>query len=545
MNKLIYLFELDSMRNTSEEVRQAQNCMFYEIVENGNQIVLTYNQITDSHGFLLMLLQDESYELLLDFIQKGYIKFSQYRTPQGIVASPVQYMRQSLKKPNFCFSALPVKAEENQEINQAIYTALTNVDGSSLEEYASATTQKGEFLLNFVTMLTLLSLEHSAVNPPKIVSPDGHPFLTLWDVFLQVDSYFSQETPKTLTSSGKNLLLENGESLRCSLPQGRRHHRENSPELCLKSALEETLILLLPVALALICVGETIISNKNARSDWQIFLQSEEAGTELESLQQVYQVDSSSETILSLSECLIDLCYNYGVESSISGVSPHYQWDNGEGAIQYSLNSDFAFRLLQYWNDFCLEHHRCLEENTDDLFSYEKDLLAPWGMGIELLPTAPSSDGGAAYAKDKEDLEHQQKLWKKVITKTYFRDWCGSMFFILFFCIFEYLLDAVIEPFLEEYISELFTFFSETLGIDFVLPEENFMGFLFSAVSTLTSVAFFAVLASCASTFLKIPDLLETLHSFTRKTKSFLVIYRKKRSVYQITLEENERKDAP
>lgn len=543
MNKLIYLFELDSMRNTSEEVRHAQHCMFYEIVENGNQIVLTYNQITDSHGFLVMLLHDESYELLIQFIQKGYIKFSQYRTPQGIVASPVQYMRQSLKKPNFCFTALPVNLEEKQEMNEALYTALTNVDGSSLEEYASVTTQKGAFLLKFVTMLTLLSLENSAVNPPKTISPQGHPFLTLWDVFLQVDKYFSQETPRTLTTSGKNLLLENAESLQGSSSKGKGHHKEKSATQSLKSGVAEELIILLPAGLALVSLGEKRITNKNSRSDWQIFLQSPEAEAEMKALLAMQQDNATPEMILSLAECLIDLCYNYGVESSISAVSPHYQWDNKENAIQYSLISDFSFRILIYWNDFCLEHHRCLEKKTDDLFSYEKELLAPWSMGIELLPTTPSSCSGEPYAKNKADFESQKKLWKKVITKTYFRDWCGSLFFILFFCVFEYLLDAVINPFLEECFSEIIAMFTQESGIDLELPTNNMMGFIFSAVSTLVSVAFFALLASYASAFLKVPDLLDTLHSFIRKTKSFFVIYRKKRSVYQITLEENERKD--
>lgn len=49
---LVYLFELDSVRNSKAEIIKGQQALFEEIVMNGNQVVLSFNQLTDSDEFL-------------------------------------------------------------------------------------------------------------------------------------------------------------------------------------------------------------------------------------------------------------------------------------------------------------------------------------------------------------------------------------------------------------------------------------------------------------------------------------------------------------
>lgn len=51
IRKNVYLFELDSVRKTDEEIEIAQNALLDEIVLNGNVVVMTYNQLVDSRGF--------------------------------------------------------------------------------------------------------------------------------------------------------------------------------------------------------------------------------------------------------------------------------------------------------------------------------------------------------------------------------------------------------------------------------------------------------------------------------------------------------------
>lgn len=52
MRKQVYLFELDSVRNSKAEIERAQKALFEEIILNGNSVVLSFNQLADSRGFL-------------------------------------------------------------------------------------------------------------------------------------------------------------------------------------------------------------------------------------------------------------------------------------------------------------------------------------------------------------------------------------------------------------------------------------------------------------------------------------------------------------
>lgn len=48
MDELVYLFELDSVRNSPQEILWAQWAMFREVALKGNRVVLSFNQLTDS-----------------------------------------------------------------------------------------------------------------------------------------------------------------------------------------------------------------------------------------------------------------------------------------------------------------------------------------------------------------------------------------------------------------------------------------------------------------------------------------------------------------
>ena len=43
MRKQVYLFELDSVRNSKAEIERAQKALFEEIILNGNSVVLSFN----------------------------------------------------------------------------------------------------------------------------------------------------------------------------------------------------------------------------------------------------------------------------------------------------------------------------------------------------------------------------------------------------------------------------------------------------------------------------------------------------------------------
>lgn len=62
MRKQVYLFELDSVRNSKAEIERAQKALFEEIILNGNSVVLSFNQLSDSRGFLRSLANTDTSE---------------------------------------------------------------------------------------------------------------------------------------------------------------------------------------------------------------------------------------------------------------------------------------------------------------------------------------------------------------------------------------------------------------------------------------------------------------------------------------------------
>lgn len=540
MNKLIYLFELDSMCNTKEEVRQAQEIMFYEIVENGNQIVLTYNQIVDSHGFLIMLLEEETYQFMIDFIKKGYIKFSQYKVGANVIGSPIQYMLQSLSKPDFVFTALPLLSGQGQNLNQVLLNALANVDVLSLEKHPNLRDENRDFLKKFVTMLTLLSLETSAVNPPKIHSGTDSPQFGLFEIFELIYNFFCEEEKPCLKDDGRNLILSNAKYLRDTKQKRKLFGFQKNANGLFVDSLEEELLVFLPVALKLIFEEKNreseYVKNVHNRSQWKSFFDSVKY--------EETNLHHKDETLIkSLGECLIDLCYNYGVESSINGVSTHYKWNPEYGAIQYSLISDFVYRLLLYWNKFKLGHHRFLEDDKDDLFGYENHLLAPWNDGNELVPDCPKQIyTGKSYAPNKVELKKAQKSWKKLINKTYNQNCFSTLTIVTLFFLFEYITSEIINPFIKDKFYLLGEYLDMKYNIAYLFDNINLNAIFISFLEKLFFIVIFSMFAAVSGKMLKRQDILDTIQLFFKKTKSYYVIRHKKDEfIYSITLEENER----
>lgn len=102
MRKYVYLFELDSVRITDEEIIMGQKALYDEIVRNGNIVVLTYNQLVDSRGFFSLLSNQEYQEGLFRFFESGAIRISQF----GETRTVAQYLLNSIEDDKkFIYSA--------------------------------------------------------------------------------------------------------------------------------------------------------------------------------------------------------------------------------------------------------------------------------------------------------------------------------------------------------------------------------------------------------------------------------------------------------
>lgn len=195
MNRLVYLFELDSVRSSPQEIRIAQERLFQEIALQGNFVVLSFNQLTDSFAILDLLKHSQTYKILLSLFRSGAIRVSKY----GRIASASQYIQKAIQKclkeddDGFIFSCLPVRKTE-KELLQMVDDALTYSNLDQLRKAASrarqladsADTQTArleyekqknrlEFIIHYVRLLLLISVEELANHPAKsLPSPSFH-----------------------------------------------------------------------------------------------------------------------------------------------------------------------------------------------------------------------------------------------------------------------------------------------------------------------------------------------------------------------------------
>ena len=131
MSKYVYLFELDSVRKTDEEIIAGQAALYDEIVTNGNIVVLTYNQMVDSRGFFSLLKNGEYKEALLKLFDSGVIKISQY----GDRRTVSQYLMDSIEDDKqFIYSALPLKYSQKR-LTAIMKRCLLYSDLSEIYEY--------------------------------------------------------------------------------------------------------------------------------------------------------------------------------------------------------------------------------------------------------------------------------------------------------------------------------------------------------------------------------------------------------------------------
>lgn len=143
MREYVYLFELDSVRKTDEEIIAGQKALYNEIVNNGNIVVLTYNQLVDSRGFFSLLKDSEYQKYFIKLFENGAIRISQY----GDIRSLSQYLINSVEsEKQFIYSALPVKSSQRRLLS-LIKRSLLYSDLSEIFEYSTGTNRSEKELI--------------------------------------------------------------------------------------------------------------------------------------------------------------------------------------------------------------------------------------------------------------------------------------------------------------------------------------------------------------------------------------------------------------
>lgn len=261
MNKLVYLYELDSTRISPWEIDRGRKALYEEIVMRGNRVVLTFQQLTDSKIFLELLKDKTDFEIIASLFENGALRLSEYRDPYTgkRMCSASQYLQNALEKGKmgFIFSSVPVN-NEDLKVMQCTQEALQYCNLDSLRNLKQDVGQ----LENYIKLMFHISIQPHAMNPVKGGSVYTLPYMINWVHRAE----FVDENFQKLFFSGIKCLQD---------------------------------------------VKSRIIASREdlqSRSVWLKNLKEEEKSTEIKSM----------------AEVIVDLCYNYVVEDSIENVSKRY-----------------------------------------------------------------------------------------------------------------------------------------------------------------------------------------------------------------------------
>lgn len=388
MNRLVFLFELDSVRNEPEEILRGQQSAFAEIVKNGNRVVLAFNQLTDSLAFLAAVKNPKTYPYIMQLFEEGALKVSRY----GNMRTASQYIQQSITKclakddNSFIFSGLPVRSDDKVLLETLLQT-LKNSDPSLLtdliddvqnklkvcdpseEEQLQKELERLDYILRYTKMILMLSVERPSSNPPKRTPSRSLPdFINIVLEFLPQITFDNTE------------MMENMDAAIGILQNIREHFEQTDPERKLRGN----------------------------RTNW---------------VHQLYRREDSVE--LHLAEAILHLCYNYAIEDSISDISKRYD----DADFDETFRADFKLRLEEYWNN-----SRDFLHDTDtetNVMSFDGK-LPNWAVASRVSEYSEDDLEQPKYYD--ADSKRERLRWFNSVLKNYFKVLLITCGHIAIFC---------------------------------------------------------------------------------------------------------------
>lgn len=361
--KRVYLFELDSVRTSDKEIIVGQEALYHEIVNNGNIVVMTFNQLVDSRAFFSLLSDPEYFENLIRLFEMGAIKISQF----GETRTLAQYLINSMDpEKEFIYSGWPLKYTQRRLLalikRSLIYSDLSElrgfIDGSrgaeavrdlfievkevevqeekkeegkeedkkekeNKEQDLNGEEHKKEERGKDKKKRTITKLFEANISLEEMKDILNRLYWLLKLVLRlsPYDIYFPPRNPKEFA----DLKLWNILDTVCDLQSSDENWKESTK-----------LIQRLP------CFGK----KENNRSVYhhEILQQYKNRKVTPEACQ--------VKTVYEYAEAIVDLCYLYTCEISIMNTSKHYNVDEllSENGPYPTFQADFMARLDQVWN---------------------------------------------------------------------------------------------------------------------------------------------------------------------------------------------------
>lgn len=324
--KYVYLFELDSVRDSDEEIIAGQAAIYDEIVRKGNTVVLTYNQLVDSRAFFSLMTDEAYYRNILQLFEQGCIRISQF----GDIRTVAQYILSTVDaNKRFIYSALPLKFTQKRLI-ALVQRSLVYSDLSEIREYMEGGRRSDEDVEDL-----FIELERDDAGNVKRISMDGDGE----DVAMHRDIL-------------KNLYSFLSIILRLSM----LHDVYIAPRKASEIApfrFHHVLQCVLRLSMSSIPQWEEVRAilqdlpafraGQNGRSRYHrdLYRQFHDGGL-ADAQRQAY----------SLAEAVVDLCYNYVCEISICNISKHYNVEELRelDSPKPTFAADFMRRLQIVWD---------------------------------------------------------------------------------------------------------------------------------------------------------------------------------------------------
>ncbi len=446
----IYLFELDSVRNSEQEIAAGQNALFREIVLNGNTVILAYNQISDSAAFWTGLKDEATCKAIMELCRLGRIQVSLYAGQRTAAQYVLKHLEGCMHQfaewksgkhstnQTFYFSLAPLD-DYDGAVLEDVYHAIQYSDVQLLKEKALAKpayAEKYTFLYRYVELILLLSRSETSNHQQK--KDDMRSLMDYWEQVgrMQADAQEATETEKVL-ARGMAVLQ------RVSAGVSRKELQR--------------------------------------RSVWYDLLNAE---------------PDSEET--NAAEAIIDLCYNYAVEDSVSGVEKRYASDDPD-----DFRRQFCTDMERYWDD-ALKGRHIFHRQDDARKNAQTEISVPahlpdWTTALNLVrrnvkfarkhsqKAAPDIQGKTR----EERVMRQRKSWLKLSDRSMRYNLLLAGMYAAEFVVISYILNEVQE------------FVTGWLGAEVGIAGKLLLNFL--------SIVFFGLISSDLFSRFSLPDILETV----------------------------------
>ncbi len=352
MNKLVYLFELDSIRNVDDQMRQAMRALYREIVMHGNAVAITFNQLIDSRFFLSLLNNEKWSNDILKLFESGAIRISQFKS----FRTPSQYLlRQALdSSEEYVFSGLPIRSSQKSLIALA-KRCLMYSDMTELNEYIDKKRNDEERKALFREQIKGTKNGEPADLIIESTLEEETIMKTLQDLKAVLNLIFQFSNIQNAYIAPKDF-----DAVKQKLTMYDFFLRVRKFKVKNVNYWKQSIKIL----------DKILGTNDNEITSEMLKRRSKRSEVLKEILNEYQKPDKPNEVfnVFSLAEAIINLCYNYACEASICNVSRHYdinELKDKKGPWE-TFREDFISRLQQYYiKDKHREKHFLISESND------------------------------------------------------------------------------------------------------------------------------------------------------------------------------------